>query len=162
MDAHARRWMYEKGLDTLAGLQLGVLGGILVLVWYALISPVLAQPWWILPNLYASKYFLQRTIMAGPGFVTVSGAALHLTFSGIIGAIAGFANPGSRLVGLGTAVAWYLICYFYLWKRTAPGLVMYTPQPVLAVGYFLYGSVLGYYPQTRRGLTRSVGETPAA
>jgi hypothetical protein len=93
--------------------------------------------------------------MSGPGLVTISGAALHLTFSGIVGAIAGFSNPGSRLVGLGTALAWYLICYFYLWKRAAPGLVIYAPQPVLAIGYFLYGSVLGYYPHASHAIRKA-------
>ena len=152
MDAPPRGWLYEKILDMLVGLQLGVLGGILMLAWYVLIAPVLAQPWWTIPNLFASKYYVLRAAVAGPGLVTLSGAALHLTFSGVVGAIAGFVNPGSRLAGLGTALAWYLICYFFLWKRTAPALLYYTPQPVLAIGYFVYGSVLGYYPTAVRAM----------
>jgi hypothetical protein len=141
----------EKMFDALIGLELGILGGILMLVWFAVIAPVLGQAWWTVPNLLGSKYYAARLVRSGPGFVTLSGSAIHLVMAGVVGGFAGLLTPGNRLVGLGVAFAWYLASYFYLWKRTSPMLPEYAWQPVLAVGYFLYGSVLGYHHQTRRG-----------
>ena len=139
----------EKILDALVGLELGIIGGLLMLAWYALIAPVLGQGWWTVPNLLGSKYFAARVVRSGPGFVTLSGSALHLVMAGVVGGLAGLLTPGNRLVGLAIALAWYLGSYYFLWKRAAPMLTDYGWQPVLAVGYFIYGSVLGYHHQTR-------------
>jgi hypothetical protein len=57
----------------------------------------------------------------------------------------GILTPGGRLFGLGMAAAWYLFCYLFVWKRLAPGLYLYSLQPLIMVGYFLYGSVLGMH-----------------
>jgi hypothetical protein len=142
---------HEKMLDALTGLELGILGGVLMLVWYALISPVLGQAWWTIPNLIASKYYTARIVRASPGMVTLSGCALHLVVAGLVGGVAGMITPGNRLFALGVALTWYLASYFYLWKRTSPMLPEYAWQPALAAGYFIYGSVLGYH-RDRRGV----------
>jgi hypothetical protein len=142
----------EKMFDALTGLELGVLGGVLMLAWFALISPVLGQPWWTVPNLLGSKYYAARIVRSGPGLVTLSGGALHLVLAGIVGVFVGLLSPGNRLVALGAAVAWYLASYLYIWKRASPMLADYTWQPVLAAGYFIYGSVLGYH-RARRART---------
>ena len=148
----------EKIFDALTGLELGILGGILMLVWFALISPVLGQAWWTVPNLLGSKYYAARVVRSGPGMVTLSGGALHLVAAGLVGLTAGLLTPGSRLTGLGAALAWYLASYFYLWKRASPMLADYAWQPALAAGYFIYGSVLGYH-RSRRAQVRSGNDT---
>src|ERR1043165_778377 len=101
MTAHVRRWLDGKAIDALVGLQLGVIGGVLMVVWYVLIAPVLGQPWWTIPNLLASKYYEIRVVKSYPGMATASGAAVQIVFAGLIGAIAGFRAPGQRLAGLG-------------------------------------------------------------
>jgi hypothetical protein len=153
MDALGRGLPQQRLLNALAGLELGVLGGVLMLVWYALISPVFAQPWWTVLNLLASKYFALRVVRSDAGLATVTGAAMHIVMAGIVGALAGILTPATRLWALGVALLWYLAAYFLLWKHAAPLLVDYSPQPILAFGYFLYGSVLGY----RRSRVRALG-----
>jgi hypothetical protein len=139
----------EKIFDALVGLELGIIGGTLMLGWFALIAPVLGQSWWTVPNLLGSKYYAARLVRSGPGYVTLSGAALHLVMAGVVGGFAGLLTPGNRLIGLAVGLGWYLASYFFLWKRASPMLPDYAWQPALAVGYFIYGSVLGYHQQTR-------------
>jgi hypothetical protein len=145
------RQLREKMFDALTGLELGILGGVLMLVWYALISPVLGHAWWTVPNLMASKYYAARVVRSAPGMVTLSGCALHLVAAGVVGGIAGLLTPGNRLFALAVALAWYLATWFFLWKRASTMLPEYGWQPALAAGYFIYGSVLGYH-RDRRGV----------
>lgn len=156
MDAPPRRWAHEKALDTLAGFELGVLGGVLMLGWYAAAAPVLAQPWWTLWNGSASRVLSRN----GPWLTTIAGAGLHILYSSAAGAAAGFFAPGNRLICLGAALVWYLASYWFVWPRLAPMLAFYSPQAVLAVGFLIWGSVLGYYPQVWRAVHGF--ETPRA
>jgi hypothetical protein len=77
--------------------------------------------------------------------ITCFGSALHIVGAGLVGAINGVLTPGGRLFGLAMAGLWYLLCYVFVWKRIAPGLLLHTPQAVLIAGWFLYGSVLGWH-----------------
>ena len=145
MDAQPNDWLQKKLAGSLAGFELGVLGGVLMLGWYMLIAPLIGQPWWTIPNLLASKYFNYRILGAGVGFPTLAGGAFQLVTAGLIGALAGLSAPTGRLAGIGTAIAWYLASYLYLWRRIAPLAPAYTPQVVLMIGYFVFGSTLGYH-----------------
>jgi hypothetical protein len=132
----------KTGLDILVGIEAGVLGGLLMLLWFALITPLTGQPWWLIPNLIASKVYGQRADLLGPGMPTVFGAALQVVTAGLVG--------GNRLFGLFVACGWYLLCYLFIWKRVSPGLIPHAPAPVLMAGYFIYGSVLGWHPHLVR------------
>ena len=134
------RWM-----GGLAGFELGVLGGLLMLGWYVLSAPVIGQPWWTIPNLLASKYFSYSVLRAGPGFPTLAGTAFQLVTAGVIGAGVGFVLPIGRLGGVAVSAAWYLGCFFYLWPRVAPLAPAYTPQILVMAGFFVFGSTLGYH-----------------
>jgi hypothetical protein len=145
MDAAAQRADGKSVWDALLGLQLGVIGGILMLVWFALISPVLGHPWWLIPNLFASHFYNSREVYLGPGIVTIVGMAVQIVTSGIIGCLTGVITPGGRLSGIGAAIAWYAVCLLFLWKRMAPLMLVQPIQPILWAGYFLFGSALGWH-----------------
>jgi hypothetical protein len=136
-------------IDLLVGIEVGVLGGSIALVWFALVSPVAGQPWWIIPNLFASALYSEYHVRAGASVVTCVGVALHLVTSGIVGAINALVTPGGRLFSLGVALVWYVFCYLWLWKRIAPLLPLYGSQPVIIAGWFIFGSVLGWHPWFR-------------
>jgi hypothetical protein len=136
--------------DVLAGIEAGVIGGVLMLGWFALTMPVLAQPWWLIPNLLATGIYGNRDTWSGPGFMTLAGSALQVFSAGVIGVVNGLLTPGGRLFGLALAAFWYIACYLFLWKRLSPGMLFYAPQPVLIAGYFLYGSVLGWHTHFAR------------
>jgi hypothetical protein len=144
MDSRSGRPAAKSLLDILVGIETGVLGGVVMLAWFALISPVLGEAWWLIPNLFASGLYDERLVLSGIGMATLAGCALQLAAGGIVGAINALLTPGGRLFGLALAGAWYLLCYLFLWKRMSPGLFAYGSQAVVLVGYFLFGSVLGW------------------
>jgi hypothetical protein len=116
-----------------------------MLAWFALISPVLGYPWWLILNASASHFYSAREVNFGPGVVTVVGIAVQIVSSGVVGCISGVLTPGGRLWGIGSAAAWYVLCLFFLWKRIAPLLLAQHIQPVLWAGYFVFGSALGWH-----------------
>ena len=146
MDAVQPDWITKKALDILAGIQIGVIGGIVMIFWLAISAPLIGHSWWSLINLFASHSYSVRVVRSGPGMVTVAGIAVQIVTAGIIGAITGFLTGGGRLLGLAITFAWYAVCYLFLWKRYAPLVLVYAPQPLLAIGFFLLGSVLGWHP----------------
>ncbi len=145
MDAGVRRSRGKSVWDILLGLQLGVIGAILMIIWFALISPILGHPWWFIPNLFASHFYNSRDVLLGPGIVTIVGIAVQIVTSGIVGSLNGLVTPGGRLSGIAAATTWYVFCLLFLWKRIAPLLLMQAIQPILWAGYFLLGSALGWH-----------------
>src|SRR4029453_5479872 len=104
--------MQRKGVvDALAGIELGIIGGLAMLVWLTLTSPLVGKPWWWAPNLFASWAY-GRGVLTGVGMATLAGTAIHLALSGLVGLVNGITTTGGRLFGLGVATAWYLLCYF--------------------------------------------------
>ncbi len=132
-------------LDVIVGLEVGVIGALVTVAWFALISPIIGTPWWLIPNLFASHFYNDIQVRTGAGVVTLVGSAVHVIMSGMIGVINGIFTPGGRLFGLGVAIVWYALCYFFLWKKWAPLLLVYGSQPVLITGWFLLGSTLGWH-----------------
>jgi hypothetical protein len=145
MEVLSRPRAERHALNLLVGIELGVAGGAVMLLWFALISPLMGHPWWFIPNLLASYFYYAGDVRFGPGMVTVVGSAVHLCAAGLVGAANGVITPGGRLFGLGIALVWYLACYLFLWKRFAPMMLVHASQPVLMAGYFLYGSTLGWH-----------------
>jgi hypothetical protein len=145
MDAAEGQNKGKSVWDILFGLQLGVIGGMIMLLWFALVCPLVGKPWWLIPNLFGSHFYSSREVYLGPGIVTVVGAALQIVISGLVGCLNGLATPGGRLSGLGAALAWYFFCILFLWKRIAPMMLTGAIQPILWTGYFLYGSALGWH-----------------
>lgn len=129
------------------GIEAGIIGGLAMLAWFALITPLLGKPWWLIPNLLASKLYPDRYVLLGPGIVTVVGTAYLLLSAGLVGIVNGVLTPGGRLFGLALAAAWYVFCYLFVWKRLAPLMFVYAPQPLVVAAFFLYGSAIGWHPQ---------------
>jgi len=153
MDGSGESWITTKIWDALVGIEMGIIGGFLMLLWLSLSAPLMGQPWWTTWNLLASHYYPYNAVRSGPGMATLSGVGLELALSGLFGAFSGIFSPGGRLFGLGVAIAWYLLSYFWLWRKLAPLLLIYGSQPLLIIGFFLYGSTLGWHPELRK-LTR--------
>lgn len=147
MSAPERPRTRKSILDVLVGIELGIIGGAAMLVFFALTCPLMGQPWWLIPNLFASSFYTSRLARLGPGVETLVGAAFHLMVCGLLGAVTGLTTTGGRLFGIGIAIAWYILCYFFLWKRIAPQLLVYGSQPLLMAGFYLYGSTLGWHSQ---------------
>lgn len=133
-------------LHLLVGIEAGIIGGLAMLALFALVTPLLGKPWWLIANLLASRLYTAPQVLMGPGIVTLVGAAYLLLGAGIVGAVNGLLTPGGRLFGLAVAASCYLFCYLFVWKRLAPLMLIYAPQPIVIAGFFLYGSAIGWHP----------------
>ena len=148
-------WLKRKTWHAIAGVEIGVVGGLVMLLWLILSAPLVGEPWWTTLNLFASHYYPYSVVRQGPGMVTLSGSSFLLVLAGSIGGLTGLMTPGGRLFGLGVAIAWYLLSYGFLWKKFAPMLVVYGSQPLLIIAFFLYGSALGWHPDVVRRIYNS-------
>jgi hypothetical protein len=142
----------RKWLDLLVGIETGILGGLVMLAWFTMLSLLMGRPWWFVLNLFATEAYGRDALRLGPGWATVAGAAVHLSIAGLVGAVAGLFSPGGRLYGLGIAIIWYILSTVWVWKRIAPLVPVYVPYAVLMSAYFLYGSALGLHSHFRRQL----------
>jgi len=134
----------NRSFDILAGLQAGILGGLLMALWLALIAPVVGRPWWYVLNLLASYTYDIRAVRGGAGMATLTGIAIQVLAGGILGILMGVLGSANRVAGLAIAMTAYMVCYVYVWKRYTPFLLYSVPQPLFVAGFFLYGSVLSF------------------
>ncbi len=145
----------NTSFDILAGLQAGILGGLLMALWLALIAPVLGRPWWFVLNLFASYTYDIRAVRGGAGMATVTGVAIQVLAGGMLGVLMGVLGSANRIAGLAIAMTAYMVCYVYVWKRYTPFVLYSVPQPLFVVGFFLFGSVLSFSSRIAWGLRGS-------
>src|SRR4051794_7176444 len=163
MDAGRQSWVQRKALDIVVGIEVGVIGGVLMLLLLMLASPLLGQSWWTYPNLFASHYYSRPVVRYGPGLVTLSGTALQVFWAGVLGGLAGFLAPRGKN-GVLFAMLWFLGCYFIIWRKYAPGIGLYGSPALLFASFLLYGSVLRFHPRFLarvHGQSDVVDKTPA-
>ena len=146
MDIDRRKPAGKSFLDFVVGLEVGVLGGVAMLVWFAAVTPLLGQPWYLLLNLAGARFYAQRHTLLAPGLATFSGAAWIILSAGIVGLLNGVLTPGGRLFGMAVAAGWYVVSYLFVWKSLAPLILLYAPQAIVMTGFFVYGSVIGWHP----------------
>src|SRR3954453_10729597 len=107
---------------AMAGLQSGVLGGIFMLAWLALLSVLQGRSVWSIPNLLASTFYGEAALRRGFRWTTLSGVALHLIVSVAAGllfgsAVSGIAERGRVMtLGFAAGVAWYFLSEGIFWK----------------------------------------------
>jgi hypothetical protein len=136
----------ERGL---AGLQAGMLGGIALLVVMTVVSLLDHRHWWSYPNTIAAVFYGARSIGAGLGWHTVSGAALQLVIAGVagllFGALFGSASAGRRNLAFG--LAWGVLVYFFsgqFYRVFKPVVLVYLPGSAAMVAHLVYGVSLGW------------------
>jgi hypothetical protein len=156
--------MALRFLSSLAGLQAGVLGGVLVIVWLAVAAAWGPQPWWAHLNLLGSTFYGEAAFERGFGRITLAGAAFQIVIAGVYGLLYGLLTPEFRsrwramLFGIAAGVALYYILNDYLWRRTSPWVVLYAPGRIMVLAYFFYGFILGWHPRFLRRLRQHLQE----
>ena len=147
-------------LRSLSGVETGMIGGLLTLVWLLVTGWLLGAPGWVIPNLMATPFHGQRSLTADFGFVTLSGIALHLLECGLAAmAFAWLASPewpaGRSLVaGLVLSLFAHGLMETFFLERWNPVLLSYAPPAVLWTGGMLFGLVLGCTPWRLRSMRR--------
>jgi hypothetical protein len=151
--------------DTLArlasGIEAGVIGGLAVLGVLVSESLLRGHVWWEILNLLGTTFYGPRSFRAGPGMVTLAGAALHFTIAGTIGALFGLVcgaiRERRRLLPLGfvTGMLWYLLADAMFWPRVNPLVPLYENtlhafQPVAILSHAIFGACLGWMGPAER------------
>ena len=145
-------------LRVIAGIESGVLGGIFMLGWLALVSVLQGRSAWSMPNLLASTFYGQAALRRGFRWSTLSGVALHVTMSASVGLLFGLAvsgvasRPRVMLLGLGAGVAWYFLSLGLLWTHINPIVPLYGGGSGWFTAHLGLGIFLGSFPRYLRNL----------
>jgi hypothetical protein len=138
----------------LNGIEAGVLGGLAMLALLVSASVWRGDPWWMPSNLLGTTFYGARALSIGPGRATLSGCALHVFITGLIGAffglLCGRIRRRHRLVLLGTlaGLIWHGLADAMLWPRINPLVSLYSVQPATLLSHALFGACLGYMART--------------
>ena len=134
---------------TLAGIEAGIVGGLILLGYLAVDSAWHRRSIWTIANLMASTFYGESAYTPGFGARTSSGLALLLVIYGALGALFGLIirDHGTRLrvtlFGLIFAAGWFFLSFEFLWKHVNPLVQLYSPDRAMLVGHLIYGGVLG-------------------
>jgi hypothetical protein len=149
------------GVRALAGLQVGITGGLVMLFWFGLDSWLHREFIWKVPHLFASLFYEQRIFRAAFGAVTLAGIALVLAQAGAVGILFGSAvlRPPHVLrlaiTALVASMSWYWVSQSLLWRHWIPLVPFYTSPYTMVVAHVLYGLCLARYGNTVNLLVRT-------
>src|SRR5437870_2489727 len=117
---------------AMAGVEAGVLGGLFMMAWLAMLSLLQGRSAWSVPNLLASTFYGEAALRRGFRWTTLSGVALQVIVSAAAGllfglAVGGMANRGRVMaLGLAAGVAWYFLSLGVFWRYVNPMVPLYT------------------------------------
>ncbi|MBX5496781.1 MAG: hypothetical protein IRZ15_15705 [Bryobacteraceae bacterium] len=138
---------------ALAGLEVGVIGGVVMLIWFCLDSYIRREHFWKIPKLLAFAIYGDQVVRPGFGMPALAGMSLHLVTAGLLGVVFGVAvawvSGRRRLAVLAiiTAFGWYSVLQAGLWRHVSPLLPLYTAPSTILIGHLLYGLCLSRYPK---------------
>lgn len=145
---------------ALAGIQVGVIGALVLLGYLAVDSAWHRRSVWTVPNLFASTFYGESAYRQGFHARTSAGVALFVVIYGLLGALFGLvvrdhgSLPRVAVLGLIYGTAWFFLSFDWLWKHVNPLVPLYSPDRAMLVGHLLYGAVLGgRFPACRRGMS---------
>ena len=150
-----------------AGLQAGVLAGLIMAGWLMLEGARRDQTVWTNANLLSTVLVGRQGLRSSFGMQTVAGLALHLVVAGLHGVLfAVLLSPRVRpLWAVNSAVlfsiASYWVSFGWMIGQWAPMLASRASRPAWFGAHVLFGVLLGLYPDFARSLLPKV-EAPAA
>jgi len=143
----------------LAGLEAGVLGGLLGLAWTVISSLWQGRPAWsylaLLGSIADENLIWHREFW----LAALAGSALSLISTGVIGALFGLIvrrsenGPRVLLVGLAFGVAAFLSCNTALANRWQWAGNPVSHERTMLVACLLFGGFLGKYPRILRSIS---------
>jgi membrane-bound ClpP family serine protease len=129
-------------------LESGILGALVMILWFALDSVLERQYWWAMLNLWGAAAYHNRVFSMGLGLATLAGAAMHFFLHGVAGALWGvlggrIANYWQHLLASFAAAAGvYFLLMHAFWPVVAPVVSRITPLPATVLAYFLFGAAI--------------------
>lgn len=146
----SRRYLVPR---LLAGLQVGILGGLGTLVWLVILSAWNLQGPWTLVNLLAYATRAAGSWELRFSIASVVGIAAHLFTCGSLGMFCGWLLPRPRglsrvsLAGLIFGVLLSLLTYELCWRRIAPALGQYIAPASVWLAHLIFGISLAQFPR---------------
>lgn len=80
---------------TFAGVQAGILTGMVALFWFLLVTFLTQESMWVCFNVFSSIFNHRNMFRTDFGFHTCSGIAVHLLWSGFLGVLLAWMIPAS-------------------------------------------------------------------
>lgn len=148
----------------LAGLQAGILGGLVTVIWFMVLSVWSLRSPWALVNLFAASAWHAPSWSANFGIATFTGIALHLAACGFFGMFIGWALPKPpapshmSLAGFTFGAILSLMLYEFFWRRLVPSLGAYTTPGAIVTVHLLFGVCVGQFPRFYLKLEPPTGE----
>ncbi len=138
---------------TLAGLQAGCLGSLLMIGWWLMGEAITRRSPWLIPNLLATTFYGERAYRSG--FIMPTWAGLAFPFvvycaTGVLFALLVRDRIRSGWMMLLAAVT-AALAFEWLWfgivlTRLNPMAHSYSPGRLILVSHLLYGVALARYP----------------
>src|SRR6266568_6236921 len=150
-------WISKINL-AMAGVEAGILGGLFMMLWLAILSLLQGRSVWSVPNLLASTFYGEAALRRGFRWTTLSGVALHVIVSAMAGllfglAVGGIVNRGRvMLLGLAAGVAWYFLSLGVFWNYVNPMVPLYTRGGGMLLAHVGMGFFLGSFPKFLQAL----------
>ena len=152
----------------LAGLQSGVLGGLLMLLYFS-VDAILRRQHWASPQiLFGTAVYGNGALWHGTTKVILAGVGLQIVLAGIAGILCSLivrpyrtSSLTATFVGLSFAISWYFLCYFLLLPRIAPLISMYISRSAAIAAHLLLGLFLSRAPAYFRQLHPEPPSDPA-
>jgi len=138
---------------VMAGVEAGVLGGLCMMAWLAILSLFQGRSIWSMPNLLASTFYGEAALRRGFRWTSLSGVALQLIVSAAAGLLFGFAVSGIAdrgrvmLLGLAAGVAWYFLSLGVFWRYVNPMVPLYARGSGMFLAHVGMGIFLGSFPR---------------
>ncbi|MFN7933266.1 MAG: hypothetical protein U0R19_08065 [Bryobacteraceae bacterium] len=150
----------------LAGLQVGILGGLGTLVWLVILSAWNLQGPWTLVNLLAYATRAAGNWESRFSMASIIGMAAHFFTCGSLGLFCGWLLPrpnGRTRVSIAAlifGVLLSLVTYHMVWVRIAPALGQYIAPASVWVAHVMFGVSLAQFPRFYLMLEPDVIELP--
>jgi hypothetical protein len=141
----------------LAGLEAGVTGALLMIVWAMVASLAARRSVWTIPNLYATSFYGPAAYQNEFLRSSWSGLAVMVALCGVGGVLWGLVvmdrkRPLLALAGAAVGLGVYYLVFDVLFRHTNPLIPLYAPDRQMQVGFVLWGMTLARAPLYSRRL----------
>lgn len=141
-----------------AAVETAVPASLAAVLWFAIHSFMLREPWWSKFNVAAGPFFGDRVFYLGLGRATVAGAALLVVLYSLSGMLYGLLASG-RSVARAFALAavwlasWHFLAQHFLWPRLHPAAPPYFPMTATVPAHLAAAILLARFPDVFRRLS---------
>jgi hypothetical protein len=165
MNAASESKSHPRLQHALAGLQAGVAGSVIMLVWLTVGSFWVRRSAWLVPNLLSTTFYGSDAYTGRFTHASWVGLALIVAIYGILGMVWGLVWPAERrawrrIAGMLFGLLAYFLLFDFVWKHVNPLVTLYAPTRELQAGHLLWGLTLARTPVFSRRIAAGSASDP--